>query len=106
MIYHDKGTVCGANKISIFRLSEVKKKINFLVKDFPVIYQISVPLWPPYPRDLAGWETVPNELKPSVHRMADGLACRVDRIRACGNGVVPLAAAYAWRTLRACFDQD
>jgi hypothetical protein len=23
----------------------------------------------------------------------------MDRIRACGNGVVPLAAAYAWRTL-------
>jgi hypothetical protein len=31
--------------------------------------------------------------------MADGLANRVDRIRACGNGVVPLAAAYAWITL-------
>ena len=65
-----------------------------------------VPLWPPYPRDLSGWETVPDDLKPSVHRMADGLAYRVDRIRACGNGVVPLAAAYAWRTLRACFNQD
>ncbi len=50
------------------------------------------------------WSSVPAHLKPSVHRMADGLAYRVDRIRACGNGVVPLAAAYAWRTLRACFD--
>jgi hypothetical protein len=25
----------------------------------------------------------------------------VDRLRLCGNGVVPLVAAYAWRTLSA-----
>jgi DNA (cytosine-5)-methyltransferase 1 len=31
--------------------------------------------------------------------MADGLAARVDRLRACGNGVVPLCAAYAFITL-------
>lgn len=41
----------------------------------------------------------PKSLEPAICRMADGLAHRVDRIRACGNGVVPLAAAYAWRTL-------
>jgi len=29
----------------------------------------------------------------------DGLADRLDRIRACGNGVVPVVAAYAFRTL-------
>ena len=34
-------------------------------------------------------------LNPKVHAMADGMANRVDRIRACGNGVVPLVAAYA-----------
>jgi hypothetical protein len=30
----------------------------------------------------------------------------VDRIRACGNGVVPLAAAYAWRTLMARIEAE
>lgn len=45
------------------------------------------------------WSEVPESLEPAICRMADGLAYRVDRIRACGNGVVPLAAAYAWRIL-------
>lgn len=57
------------------------------------------PTWPPSPSDHERWNTVPNHLKPALHRMADGMADRVDRIRACGNGVVPLVAAYAWRTL-------
>ena len=58
-----------------------------------------LPAWPPSPSDHEGWNAVPNHLKPALHRMADGMADRVDRIRACGNGVVPLVAAYAWRTL-------
>lgn len=33
--------------------------------------------------------------------VASALRWRIDRLRACGNGVVPLAAAYAWRTLAA-----
>lgn len=41
------------------------------------------------------------QLEPAVRRMADGMADRVDRLRACGNGVVPLVAGYAWRTLEA-----
>lgn len=45
------------------------------------------------------WDGIPEGLEPAICRMADGLAYRVDRIRAGGNGVVPLAAAYAWRTL-------
>lgn len=45
------------------------------------------------------WDSVPEGLEPAICRMADGLAYRVDRLRAGGNGVVPLAAAYAWRTL-------
>lgn len=56
-------------------------------------------LWPPRPDDREKWAKVPASLKPAVLRMADGVANRMDRIRACGNGVVPLAAAYAWRTL-------
>ncbi len=58
-----------------------------------------LPAWPPSPADNEGWNAVPNHLKPALHRMANGMAYRVDRIRACGNGVVPLVAAYAWRTL-------
>ena len=42
----------------------------------------------------------PN-LEPAVRRGADGPAHRVDRLRLCGNGVVPLVAAHALRTLAA-----
>jgi hypothetical protein len=40
-------------------------------------------------------------LEPAICRMADGLAHRVDRLRAGGNGVVSLAAARAWLALDA-----
>jgi DNA (cytosine-5)-methyltransferase 1 len=40
------------------------------------------------------WKTEPN-----VDRVVDGLAARVDRIKAIGNGQVPLCAATAWRIL-------
>lgn len=40
------------------------------------------------------WQT-----EPSVGRVVDGLAYRVDRLRACGNGVVPLQAATAYAEL-------
>ena len=40
------------------------------------------------------------ESEPSVLRVADGVANRVDRIRAIGNGQVPAVAALAWRTLK------
>ena len=40
------------------------------------------------------WETEPN-----VDRVVDGLASRVDRLKAIGNGQVPLCAATAWRLL-------
>ena len=58
--------------------------------------------FPPGPSDKAGWERLLRErpdLEPSVRGGSDGLACRVDRLRLCGNGVVPLVAAYAFRTL-------
>jgi len=54
----------------------------------------------PFPPGPEGyWDNIPSGLKPAICRMADGMANRVDRIRACGNGVVPLAAAYAWHVL-------
>ena len=37
--------------------------------------------------------------EPSVGRVANGLAGAVDRIKAIGNGQVPLCAATAWRLL-------
>ena len=58
-----------------------------------------LPLWPPRPNDFDDWRNIPENLKPAVYRMADGLADRVDRVRACGNGVVPLVAAYAFTVL-------
>jgi DNA (cytosine-5)-methyltransferase 1 len=44
------------------------------------------------------WET-----EPDVGRVADGLAARVDRLKAIGNGQVPLCAATAWRILNESF---
>ncbi|WP_406646946.1 DNA cytosine methyltransferase [Aliisedimentitalea scapharcae] len=38
-------------------------------------------------------------LEPVVRRMANGLAARSRALRLLGNGVCPLVAAYAWRTL-------
>jgi len=37
--------------------------------------------------------------EPSICRVVDGVAFGMDRIRACGNGVVPLQAAIAYYTL-------
>ena len=37
--------------------------------------------------------------QPSIHRMDDGVAARMDRLKAIGNGQVPLCAATAWRFL-------
>ncbi len=41
----------------------------------------------------------PWEVEPDVGRVADGVAARVDRLRAIGNGQVPIVAATAWRCL-------
>jgi DNA (cytosine-5)-methyltransferase 1 len=61
--------------------------------------------WPPGPADDEGWRRWlsaggPPPAMPRVRRGADGLACRVDRLRCLGNAVVPQQAAFAWRILR------
>jgi DNA (cytosine-5)-methyltransferase 1 len=38
-------------------------------------------------------------IEPNMGRVADGVAARVDRLKAIGNGQVPLCAATAWRVL-------
>jgi len=48
----------------------------------------------PYAGDSRWWKVEPN-----VGRVADGVAARVDRLKATGNGQVPLCAAVAWRIL-------
>ena len=60
-------------------------------------------LFPPMPGDLVEWGTTLGrfpQLKPSLQRLDDGVATWLDRSAAAGNGVVPLAAARAWRMLR------
>lgn len=61
-------------------------------------------LFPPELSNLAEWRKTLDrrpELKPCLHRLGDGMAQRVDRNAAAGNGVVPLAAAHAYCALRA-----
>jgi DNA (cytosine-5)-methyltransferase 1 len=66
-----------------------------------------VGLFPPGPSSLSSWAGIlasAPELEPAFRRVAHGLAtrldvARVDRLRMLGNGVVPVQAAYAVRTL-------
>lgn len=46
---------------------------------------------------VSGWW----KAEPNVGRVADGVAARVDRLKAIGNGQVPLCAATAWKVLTA-----
>jgi DNA (cytosine-5)-methyltransferase 1 len=39
-------------------------------------------------------------IESTIPRVADGVAARVDRLKAIGNGQVPLCAATAWRLLK------
>ncbi len=40
------------------------------------------------------------EIEPNISRVANGVAARVDRLKAIGNGQVPLCAATAWELLK------
>ncbi len=39
-------------------------------------------------------------IEPNVGRVVDGVAARVDRLKAIGNGQIPLCAATAWELLK------
>jgi DNA (cytosine-5)-methyltransferase 1 len=49
------------------------------------------------------WGTIAEQswwsIEPNVGRVVDGMASRVDRLKAIGNGQVPLCAATAWTIL-------
>ena len=66
-----------------------------------------LPLFPPGRFEFAEWERIlrsePSYVEPSVPRLADGLAAGLDtdRTRVSGNGVVTLAASYAFLSLLA-----
>ncbi|MBX3447497.1 MAG: DNA cytosine methyltransferase [Parvibaculaceae bacterium] len=65
-----------------------------------------LPLFAPAPGELAAWHTCLRRdpsLQPALHGVDDGVADRMDELRAAGNGVCSLAAALAYRTLKADF---
>jgi DNA (cytosine-5)-methyltransferase 1 len=45
------------------------------------------------------------QIEPPLDRVADGMADRVDRLKAIGNGQVPLCAATAWNILKGRLDE-
>ena len=58
--------------------------------------------FPPRPDEFEKWERVLEgdpSLEPALRRGSDGLAYRVDRLRASGNGVVPVCATVAFLSL-------
>ena len=69
----------------------------------------TLPLFAPGPGELQVWEGLINrrsDLQPAIFRDEYGMADRVDRTRGAGNGVCSLAAAIAWRTLKADFARE
>jgi len=70
----------------------------------PTDDKLQLEAFPPAPSELAAWRSVLDrraDLQPELFGLDDGVADRLDRTRAAGNGVCPLAAANAWRTLKA-----
>jgi DNA (cytosine-5)-methyltransferase 1 len=74
---------------------------------------LDIPVFPPKPRDSDQWQRILRDrpdlspaIEPGVCGVDDGSAPRLDRLRGLGNGVVPLAAAYAFVSLWACINGD
>lgn len=65
-----------------------------------------LPIFAPGPGELAAWEEIllgRPDTQPALLRDDHGMADRVDRCRAAGNGVSSLAAALAWAVLKTAF---
>jgi DNA (cytosine-5)-methyltransferase 1 len=65
---------------------------------------LQLPVFPPAPHQFERWAPILDrhpDLQPEILGLDNGLENRMDRSDAAGNGVVSLAAAYAWRTLKA-----
>ncbi|MEO0496268.1 MAG: DNA cytosine methyltransferase [Pseudomonadota bacterium] len=70
---------------------------------------VQLPPFPPAPSRFADWAEVlagRPDVQPELFGLDDGMANRVERTDCAGNGVVPLAAANAWRTLKAAHLAD
>jgi DNA (cytosine-5)-methyltransferase 1 len=68
-----------------------------------------IPLFAPGPAELQEWERLLSKhprLQPAILRADDGMADRLDRTRAAGNGVCSMAAAVAYSTLKADFERE
>jgi DNA (cytosine-5)-methyltransferase 1 len=72
---------------------------------------LDIPVFPPKPGDSDQWQRILRDrpdfapaVEPGVCGVDDGSAPRLDRLRGLGNGVVPLAAAYAFVSLWACIN--
>ncbi|BAQ16928.1 hypothetical protein GL4_1472 [Methyloceanibacter caenitepidi] len=68
-----------------------------------------IPLYAPSPCDMPAWTEILDrrpDLQPCLFGLGDGLASRMERSRASGNGVSPLVAALAWSTLKAAFEDE
>lgn len=82
---------CGCTKIRNTNSQDVERQRQFTIRIESQLGNFS---------DASGWSTEPN-----VGRVANGVAFRVDRLKAIGNGQVPLCAATAFELLRARFDE-
>ncbi|WP_261934585.1 DNA cytosine methyltransferase [Sphingomonas bisphenolicum] len=66
-------------------------------------------IFPPGPGEFQEWDRILHGrpgLQPALLRSDDGVADRVERSRAAGNGVCSLAAAIAWKTLSTAHRQS
>ena len=80
----ESGNDCGQSSISETNLSQQQRGS----------LSIGIQQENAYACNSRWWKT-----EPDVGRVVDGLASKVDRLKAIGNGQVPLCAATAWRIL-------
>ena len=69
----------------------------------PADESFQLPIFAPAPSHFERWAEILDrrpDLQPELFGLDNGMADRMDRSDAAGNGVVSLAAAYAWRTLK------